>query len=131
MSDVKRPTARPLSPHLQVYAWRPHMVVSTLHRLTSIALSAGTLLLTWGLIATATGPDAYALFAAVIGSLFGKVVLFGFNWALCQHFMSGVRHLVMDTGAALDIATSRKLSYVTLIGSVSLTALIWVCALLL
>ncbi|MEM9878685.1 MAG: succinate dehydrogenase, cytochrome b556 subunit [Pseudomonadota bacterium] len=129
MSDVKRPTARPLSPHLQVYAWRPHMVVSTLHRITSVALSGGTLLLAWGLIALATGPGAYAIFASVLSSIAGKLVLLGFTWALCQHLMSGLRHLVMDTGAALDKHTSRTLSYATFVGSFGLTAVIWAVAL--
>jgi len=105
------------------------MVVSTLHRLTSVALSAGTLLLTWGLIALATGPGAYAVFASVLSSIVGKVVLLGFTWALCQHLMSGLRHLVMDTGAGLEIKTSRTLSYATFVGSFGLTAIIWGVAL--
>lgn len=129
MSDVKRPTARPLSPHLQVYAWSPTMLVSTLHRLTGLALSAGTLLLTWGLVALASGPQAYAVFADFLGSIFGLIILAGFSWALFQHFMSGLRHLLMDTGAGLGVDVSKKLSLLTFVGSFGLTALVWFFAL--
>lgn len=105
------------------------MVVSTLHRLTGIALTAGTLLLTWGLVALASGPEAYGVFAGFLSSILGKIVLVGFTWALFQHLMSGLRHLLMDTGAGLQIETSRKLSLLTFVGSFGLTALVWVIAL--
>ena len=57
------PKSRPLSPHLTIWRWGPHMVVSILHRATGIALSvAGLALLTWCLMALAQGPQAYAAF---------------------------------------------------------------------
>lgn len=105
------------------------MAVSTLHRLTGLALTAGTLLLTWGLVALASGPEAYGIFAGFLSSLFGKVILIAFTWALFQHLMSGLRHLLMDTGAGLQIETSRKLSLFTFVGSFGLTALVWAIAL--
>ena len=101
------------------------MAVSTLHRLTGLALTAGTLLLTWGLIALASGPEAYGVFAGFLGSVFGTIILVGFTWALFQHFMSGLRHLLMDTGAGLQVETSRKLSLLTFAGSFGLTILVW------
>ncbi|MEM9289423.1 MAG: succinate dehydrogenase, cytochrome b556 subunit [Pseudomonadota bacterium] len=130
MSDVNRPVSRPLSPHLQVYAWTPTMVVSTLHRLTGLALTSGTALLTWGLIALASGPESWSLFMSVASSVIGMVILIGFTWALFQHMMSGVRHLVMDTGAALKVDDSRKFAWFTFVGSFGLTALVWAAVLL-
>ena len=59
---------RPLSPHLQVYRWPVTMATSILHRATGCALAAGTLLLTWWLVAAAAGPDYYALVQACLGS---------------------------------------------------------------
>ncbi|RZV48822.1 MAG: succinate dehydrogenase, cytochrome b556 subunit, partial [Sphingomonadaceae bacterium] len=39
---------RPLSPHLGVYTWGPHMLVSILHRVTGGAITvAGLAILTW------------------------------------------------------------------------------------
>ena len=56
--------SRPLSPHLSVWRWGPHMLVSTLHRLTGGALAvAGLAVLTWWLGAIAEGPAAYARFS--------------------------------------------------------------------
>lgn len=49
---------RPLSPHLQVYRPQITSMLSILHRLTGIALAFGTLLLTYWLVAAATGPGA-------------------------------------------------------------------------
>ena len=52
------PTSRPLSPHLTIWRWGPHMLVSILHRITGSALTvAGLALLTWWLLAIASGAD--------------------------------------------------------------------------
>src|SRR3546814_2753445 len=71
---------RPLSPHLQVYRWQITMTLSILHRLTGIALAVGTLLLTYWLAAAATGPDAFAAAQGFIGSLVGRLLLFGWSY---------------------------------------------------
>ena len=55
---------RPLSPHLQVYRWQITNTLSILHRLTGVALGAGTLLMAYWLIAIAAGPEAFAPAAA-------------------------------------------------------------------
>ena len=55
---------RPLSPHLGIWRWGPHMLVSILHRMTGAALSfAGLAILVWWLTAISGGPDAYAVFS--------------------------------------------------------------------
>ena len=125
---ASRPTApRPLSPHLSIWKWQVHMTVSILHRATGNAMAFGAVLLfLWWLIAAATGPDAYAAFHRVATGWFGLLVGFGFTWVFFQHLLSGVRHLVMDTGAALDLASSRTFATLTLIGSVLLTILTWI-----
>jgi len=54
---------RPLSPHLGVYRWGPHMTVSILHRVTGAGLSlVGLAVLTWWLVALSGGADSYAAF---------------------------------------------------------------------
>lgn len=69
---------RPLSPHLTIWRWGPPMAVSILHRVTGAALSiAGLAVLTWWLMALATGPEAYAGFAKAAASPVGLVVLVG------------------------------------------------------
>lgn len=116
---------RPLSPHLQVYRWQVQMVTSILHRATGVALVAGMLGLTWGLVALAGGPDRWAGFAACVGSPLGKLVLFGFTWALAFHLINGVRHLLQDAGYGLSVDDFVRSSWVSIIGSVVLVVLVW------
>ncbi len=118
-------TQRPISPHLQVYRWQVQMVTSILHRATGIALAAGLLGLVWGLGALAAGPGHWAGFAACVGSPFGKLVLFGFSWALAFHLLNGIRHLLQDAGAGFSIPDFVRSSWISIIGSVVLVVLAW------
>ena len=68
---------RPLSPHLQVYRWQWTMLLSISHRATGVALAVGTILLVYWLAAAASGPESFATAQAVIGSFFGRLLLFG------------------------------------------------------
>ena len=78
------------------------MFLSILHRATGIALYAGTLLLVWWLMAAATGPEAFAFFQNVAGSWIGRLVLFGYTWALFHHMFGGIKHFIWDTGAGFE-----------------------------
>ena len=119
------PAQRPLSPHLQIYKPSITMVMSILHRITGAALYFGTLLLVVFLVALASGKTSFATVQAIYGSIFGKLVLFGYSWALFQHMLGGLRHLVWDTGAALDRDIRLKLGWATGIGGLVLTILAW------
>ena len=122
MSDTKRP----LSPHLQVYSWSLEMALSIFHRATGVALGGGALLITWWIIAIATGPDAYDQFRTVMSSITGKVFLFAFTFSLMLHMCNGIRHLFWDMGKGFDLGDSRRSSKMVLFFSVFLTALSWV-----
>src|SRR3978361_1941319 len=78
---------RPLSPHLQTYRWTLTMALSIINRITGVALYFGTLLLAWWLIAAASGPGAYASVQAFTGSFIGRIIVFGYTWALLQHLL--------------------------------------------
>ena len=130
MATAARPRVRPLSPHLSIWKWRVHMLVSILHRATGNAMSFGAVLLfLWWLIAAASGPDAYNLFYRVATGWFGILVGVGFTWVFFQHMMNGIRHLVMDTGSALEIHDSKVFAITTLVVSPILTAIVWVAIL--
>lgn len=116
---------RPLSPHLQVYRWQVQMVTSILHRATGIVLAVGLIGLVWGLLALAAGRERWAAFAACAGSPFGKLVLFGFSWALAYHLINGIRHLVQDAGQGYAIPEFVRSSWLSIIGSFVLVALVW------
>lgn len=116
---------RPLSPHLQVYRPLINMVMSIIHRITGVALYFGTLLLAWWLTAAAAGPQYFGYVSAIFGSLPGRIVLFGYTWALMHHMLGGLRHFLWDTGRGYDLKMIDRLSWGTLIGSLVLTGLIW------
>ena len=116
---------RPLSPHLQVYRWQVQMVTSILHRATGIALTVGLIGLVWGLLALAAGLARWAAFVACAGSPFGKLVLLGFSWALAFHLINGIRHLVQDAGYGYSIPEFVRSSWLSVIGSLVLVALVW------
>ncbi|KZC38936.1 MULTISPECIES: succinate dehydrogenase, cytochrome b556 subunit [Rhodanobacter] len=118
-------TQRPLSPHLQVYRWQIQMVTSILHRATGIALAIGTLLVVWGLLALASGEATFAQFRICIGSPLGLILLLGWSWALSYHLCNGIRHLVQDTGAGYAIPQFVRSSWLSVVGSVVLTVVIW------
>ncbi|MGI4765440.1 MAG: succinate dehydrogenase, cytochrome b556 subunit [Janthinobacterium lividum] len=121
---------RPLSPHLSVYRPMLTMVMSILHRITGIALYAGTLLLAWYLVAAASGPKAFAFAAGIMSSWLGLIVLFGFTWALFNHLLGGVRHFIWDAGFGMDHPEREYLAQATLGGGIVLTVLVWVLAFL-
>jgi succinate dehydrogenase / fumarate reductase cytochrome b subunit len=119
---------RPLSPHLQIYRWSWTMAMSVFHRATAVALYGGTLLLALWLVAAASGPAAFDTAQAVAGSWLGRIVLFGYTWALMHHMLGGLRHLVWDMGHGFDAANRMNMARFTLFISAPLTVLIWIVA---
>jgi succinate dehydrogenase / fumarate reductase cytochrome b subunit len=123
---AKAPAERPLSPHLGIYKPRITMVMSIVHRVTGAALYCGTVLLVWWLLAAAMGPNAYATFQSFAGTIIGRLILFGYTWALIHHALGGIRHLIWDTGKGFGPAEREWMARATIIGSVVLTILLWV-----
>ncbi|HEY8591901.1 MAG TPA: succinate dehydrogenase, cytochrome b556 subunit [Sphingomicrobium sp.] len=118
--------SRPLSPHLTVWRWGPNMLVSILHRATGIALSfAGLAILTWWLVALSQGADAYAQFSEAMQHPLGLIVLVGITWSFFQHLFSGLRHLVMDTGAIFELNVNKSSANLTILASVICTVALW------
>lgn len=117
---------RPLSPHLQVYRPQITSVLSILHRATGIALSAGTLLLVWWLVAAARGDAAYAQVAGFIRSPLGILLLFGWTASLWYHFCAGLRHLAWDAGVGFDLPQVHRSGRAVLIATAVMTLLTWI-----
>ena len=121
-----------MSPHLQIWKWGPHMTVSILHRVTGSGMATvGAALLVWFLAAIAAGEQAYATFRDVFTytdgrlNILGWVVGIGLTLSLFQHMMSGIRHLIMDTGAAFELKINKTLANLTFVCSILLTAVFW------
>ena len=120
---------RPLSPHMQVYRWQITMVMSLLHRVTGLALTAGAFGLAWWLVMLAAGPEAAGRAMDIVSSPIGLVFLFAFSLALVYHLLNGLRHLAWDIGRGYDIPTVYKSGYTVAILTVVLTAALWIFAL--
>ena len=116
---------RPLSPHLQVYRFQWNMTLSMLHRFTGVALALGTLLLAWWLIAAAAGPEAYAVVQGFAFSMFGRLVLLGFTFALFYHLCNGVRHLLWDIGLGFEPSVAAAWGWIAFAASIVMTVLAW------
>lgn len=116
---------RPLSPHISIYRWPITMALSILHRATGIALSVGFIVLVAWLFNAASGPEAYADFQSIMGSLFGKLLLIGWSFAFFFHLCNGARHLLWDTGRGFEKAQANLSSWLVLISTVALTAVFW------
>jgi len=117
---------RPLSPHLQIYRWQLTSVLSVLHRATGVALSAGTILLVWWLVAAASGPEAYEGVQDFLGSWIGLLLLFGWTVSLFYHLCNGIRHLVWDAGHALDLESTYVGGWIVVGATATLTLVAWI-----
>lgn len=108
------------------------MLVSILHRVTGVGIAlVGLPLFLWWLVALASGPERYAgfvdTFTVKAGGLniLGYVIGVGLSFAFFQHMMSGLRHLVMDTGAGFELKLNKIFAMLTMVGSAVLTLLFW------
>ena len=121
---------RPLSPHLQVYRWQIQMVTSILHRATGVVLAFGALLIAAALLALMLGPEAWQCVTGLAGSWFGLAFLFAWSWAFAYHLCNGIRHIVQDFGHGYSIPAFIRSSWLSVIASLVLTALVWAYVLL-
>ncbi len=123
---MARNTARPLSPHLTIWKWGPHMTVSILNRVMGVGLATvGVLALTLWLVALASGAGAYADFMALATGWFGYVIAIGLSFAFFLHLCAGLRHFVMDAGAGFELTTNRAWAWGAIIAPIILTAGLW------
>ncbi|KQZ72224.1 succinate dehydrogenase [Rhodanobacter sp. Root561] len=118
-------TQRPLSPHLQIYKKQVQMMTSITHRATGIALAVGSLLVVCGLMHLATGEEGFNHFRGVLGSPVGMILMLGWSWSLFYHLCNGIRHLLQDAGLGYSIPQFVRSSWLSVIGSIVLTVVVW------
>jgi len=119
---------RPLSPHLQIYKVELPMLLSGLHRITGIALSVGSILLVAWISSAVYSAEAFASMNRFLGGYIGQFVLFGWTFSLIFHSVSGVRHLIWDTGRLLEVKQIYSSSKIVLAIAIVLTLLAWILA---
>jgi succinate dehydrogenase cytochrome b subunit len=118
---------RPLSPSMFPvwYRFQLGSLLSILHRLTGIALTVGSILLTWWLIAVAAGGRLFAATHVFIASPIGMLLLFLWSAAFFYHLCSGIRHLAWDAGYGFEIRDANRNGYAALAATVLLTIITW------
>lgn len=112
---------RPLSPHLQIYAWNISSLSSIMHRLTGVALYLSIVAISWYVVLftykTGAGVAVEECDCAVmeilgyVVCLAGVAVVFG----LCYHFINGIRHLFWDIGKGFELETARVTGILTFV----------------
>jgi succinate dehydrogenase / fumarate reductase, cytochrome b subunit len=117
---------RPLSPHLQIYRPMLSTAMSIFHRITGVALSLGMILLVWWFAAASTSDGYFNFVNGIFAHWLGRLVLFGFTWALMHHILGGLRHFIWDTGRGFALDKIEWLARANLIGSIILTILVWI-----
>ena len=110
---------RPLSPHLQIYRPQLTSVLSILHRFTGMGLVAGLLLLVCWLVAVASGAAAYDAVQAFNAHWVGRILLFGWSFAL-------FRHMMWDAGLGFELPDVYRSGWLVVAASVALTVLAWI-----
>ncbi|MEO7168903.1 MAG: succinate dehydrogenase, cytochrome b556 subunit [Sphingomonas sp.] len=123
---------RPLSPHLQVWKWGPHMLVSILHRVTGSGMATvGVFVFLAWLGALAAGERDYARFMDLLTvdsgapNIAGYILGIGLTLSFFQHMMSGIRHFWMDAGASFELKANKRFAVLTMVVAVILTAALW------
>lgn len=116
---------RPLSPHLQIYRPQWTSVLSILHRTSGVLLSIGTVMMVFWLVALAQGQQAYQGMLEFMSSPVVLLALVGWTLALFYHLLNGIRHLLWDTGAMLDLSPARASGWIVVFSALALTAIVW------
>ena len=79
-------------------------------------------------MAMSEGPDRYAAYQGFLDHWFGRMLLFGWTWALFYHLCNGIRHLIWDTGRGFELNTAAASGYIVGGASILFTVIAWVAA---
>lgn len=115
------PRERPLSPFL-IYRFDYTMVLSFSHRVTGVALAAGSLVLVAWLLALACGPATYARIVHIFDSWYVRLLLLGWLFSFFFHLVNGIRHLAWDLGYGFEKSHARLSGWIVLIAALIMTA---------
>jgi succinate dehydrogenase / fumarate reductase cytochrome b subunit len=99
--------------------------MSIAHRASGVLLSlVGAPLLLWWVGAVSSGPEAFQALLAWFSGWLGKIALIACVLCLAYHLFNGIRHLVWDTGRALDLRSAYTAGWLVLIATALLTAVL-------
>jgi succinate dehydrogenase / fumarate reductase cytochrome b subunit len=123
---MSKSSARPLSPHLQIYRPQLTSVLSFAHRLTGVTLGIYAIGLVAWLMAAAAGSQPYSIVQNFMRSVFGEVLLVGGIFCFFLHLCGGIRHLWWDAGRGFELRAIYVSGWIVLVASTALTIAAWV-----
>lgn len=128
----KRPEFRNLNAFkdLPGYRWPLASLVSGMHRASGLILFLMMPFIIWLFDTSLSSEISFARFTALFrngvgfvpGSVF-KLLALGLIWAYLNHFIAGLRHIMMDIYHTVSKEQGKKTAVLTLVFSLSLTAL--------
>ena len=126
-SDMDKNTAdlRPTSPHLSIYRPQITSVLSILHRITGVALYAGSAVRVVWLWSAAYNATCYSWLHSLLSSLFGRILMIGWSFAFFYHLCNGMRHLWWDSGRGYDLKAVSRSGWLVVTLAFGLTAFVW------
>ncbi len=119
---------RPLSPHLTIYKPQITSVLSITHRFSGILLFIGVLVFCLWIFLNMYSSSSVFL-QSFVASLFGKIILFGWSFAVYFHLYNGIRHLFWDIGKGYCLKTVTRSGIAVIIMTIISVFLTWGIAL--
>jgi succinate dehydrogenase / fumarate reductase cytochrome b subunit len=104
------------------------MAMSIITRVTGGAAYVGLFLLTGWALALVSGRDAYQAYMGLLGSIPGKVVLFGLTVAVFLHLAGGLRHLLWDLGKGYAKGEANATAWGAIAFGFAAAILVWIIA---
>ena len=115
----------PLSPHLQIYGWQISSLLSITHRVVGVVNIIAITLLCFWTIFLSLGEQNYEVVEIFFKSFFGKFIIMSLTWSFSFHLLNELRHLIWDLGYGFDLKVSKITGVITIVGSLTLTILIY------
>lgn len=130
MADLAAQKARPQYRNIDVpqilsYRLPPAGIVSILHRISGALLFLVGIPFALYLLSTSiTSEISFERYRAVVGSVWGKLVLLALLWAFLHHAIAGTRYLLLDRHVGIQKDAARKSAVAVLALSLVATLLL-------
>jgi succinate dehydrogenase / fumarate reductase cytochrome b subunit len=119
---------RPVNLDLTTIRFPVTAIASILHRVSGVVMFFAVAILLWLLSVSLNSAAGFNQAKDLVDSWFFGFILWGILTALAYHFVSGIRHLLQDTGFFEELESGASSARVVFIATavLSLLAGIWV-----
>lgn len=118
-------SARPISPHLQIYKPQLTAVLSITHRMTGVFSFLGAICILIWLVTLAWDAASYEFLREVATSVPVQIFLFLWTQALIYHLLNGIRHLAWDAGKGFEISEIYRSGKIVIALALIVNVLFW------